>query len=86
MKCVRNKFLVKLQMKKRYWMLANVLLNIKHQHGDFKIRNDEVDPRKAMQEPGELNLKHSYFHFISTHPIKNHLLVVRSGSRGVLSG
>jgi hypothetical protein len=43
MKCVRNKFLVKLQMKKRYWMLANVLLNIKHQHGDFKIRNDEVD-------------------------------------------
>jgi hypothetical protein len=43
MKCVRNKFLVKLQMKKCYWMLANVLLNIKHQHGDFKIRNDEVD-------------------------------------------
>jgi hypothetical protein len=44
------------------------------------------NPRKAMQEPGELNLKHSYFHFISTHPIKNHLLVVRRGSPGVLSG
>jgi hypothetical protein len=44
------------------------------------------NPPIAMLEPGELNLKYSYFHSISTHPIKNHLLVVRSGSRGVLSG
>jgi hypothetical protein len=71
-------------------MLANVLMNIKHQCSDFKIRNDEVDcfnketGNSPLRDAAkiELNIQRSYFHSISTHLVRNHLLVVKSGSRG----
>ena len=44
MKCVQNKFLPESsEGKEYYWMLANVLTNIKYQQGDARIRNDEGD-------------------------------------------